>query len=176
MYDLPEPKPTAPAAGQATNPLTDAVVQAAVDHAIEKARRLGTTPAVVIGNTPAVTDQPGARRPAMSQRAVDLNTTILTSSVLVTALGGAVAGSFWASGHANPTVIGWVCACVVAAPAALAVPVLAVKGLMKSAKEVAQAAPPETNNYFNGPTRIHQDQRTDRTRNVGVWVRDQHQQ
>src|SRR4051794_16053633 len=37
-----------------------------------------------IGTAPPVSDQPGARRPAMSQRAVDLNTTILTSSVLVT--------------------------------------------------------------------------------------------
>ena len=129
-----------------------------------------------IGNAPAVTDQPGARRPAMSQRAVDLNTTILTCSVFVAALGGAASAFMCASGHADPTVIRWICACAVAVPAALAIPVLAVKGLMKSAKEVVQAAPPETHNHFNGPARIHQDQRTDRTRNVGVWVRDQHQQ
>ena len=168
MYDLPEPTPTAPAAGQATNPLTDAVVQAAVDHAIEKARRLGTTPAVVIGTTPPVTDQPGARRPAMSQRAVDLNTTILTSSVLVAALGGAASAFMWASGHADPTVIKWVCACAVAIPAALAIPVLALKSLAKSAKEVAQAAPPIIHQHFNG--NVHQEET--HTTIKGVWAKN----
>ncbi|WP_392971133.1 hypothetical protein [Streptomyces sp. LN245] len=60
MTALPEPTPTAPAVGQATNPLADSVIEAAVEHAIEKARRQGTTPDVVIGNTPPV-PQPDTR-------------------------------------------------------------------------------------------------------------------
>ena len=189
MTVLPEPKPTAAAAGQATPTDADRDTVRRLMAALDEITAQQPTAVRVdnpdipswedgprIGNTPAVTDQPGARRPAMSQRAVDLNTTILTSSVLVAALGGAASAFMWASGHADPTVIKWVCACAVAVPAALAIPVLALKSLAKSAKEAAQAAPPETHNHFNGPTRIHQDQRTDRTRNVGVWVRDQHQQ
>ncbi|MGW2384420.1 hypothetical protein [Streptomyces sp. NPDC001658] len=103
-----------------------------------------------IGTTPPVTDQPGTRRPPMSQRAVDLNTTILSSSVLTAMLGGATTSVLWASGQANPTVIAWICAGVVAAPAAIAIPVLALKGLMKSAKEVVAAAPPEIHQHYNG--------------------------
>lgn len=116
------------------------------------------SPVPPIGTTPPVTDQPGTRRPPMSQRAVDLNTTILSSSVLTAMLGGAATGVLWASGQANPTVIAWVCAGVVAAPAAIAVPVLALKGLMKSAKEVVAAAPPEIHQHYNG--HVYQDQRS----------------
>ena len=121
-----------------------------------------------IGTTPPVTDQPGTRRPPMSQRAVDLNTTLLSASVVITAVGGATSGVLWASGHANPTVIGWVCACIVAVPAALAIPVLALKGLMKSAKEVVQAAPPTITNHYSGT--VHQDRRQTHvnTKTVGV--------
>ncbi|MEU5043172.1 hypothetical protein [Streptomyces griseorubiginosus] len=108
------------------------------------------TPVPPIGTTPPVTDQPGTRRPPMSQRAVDLNTTILSSSVLTAMVGGAATGGLWASGQANPTVIAWVCAGVVATPAAIAVPVLALKSLMKSAKEVVAAAPPEIHQHYNG--------------------------
>ncbi|NUS25042.1 MAG: hypothetical protein HOV92_12580 [Streptomyces sp.] len=100
-----------------------------------------------IGTAPPV-DQPG--RPSMSQRAVDLNTTILSSSVLVAALGGAASAVMWASGLANPTALAWVCVCVVAVPAALAIPVLALKGLMKSAKQVAEAAPPVIHQHYSG--------------------------
>jgi hypothetical protein len=117
-----------------------------------------------IGTTPPVTDQPGARRAAMSQRAVDLNATILSSSVLAAALGGSTSAVLWASGQANPTVIAWICAGVVAAPAVIALPVLALKGLMKSAKEAIQAAPPEIHQHYNGyvdqrSTHIHSDTR-----------------
>ncbi|MFF4338103.1 hypothetical protein [[Kitasatospora] papulosa] len=100
-----------------------------------------------IGDTPPV-PQPG--RPPMSQRAVDLNTTILTSSVLVGALGASTTAVLWGSGHANPEVIAWVCGCVVGIPAALALPVLALKSLVKSAKEVVGAAPASVHNTYNG--------------------------
>lgn len=119
-----------------------------------------------IGTTPPVTDQPGARRPAMSQRAVDLNTTLISTSVVITALGGATSAVLWASGHANPTVIGWVCACIVAIPAALAIPVLALKSLAKTAKEVAEAAPPTINQHYSGY--IDQRQTHVNTKTVGV--------
>jgi hypothetical protein len=108
------------------------------------------SPVPPIGTTPPVTDQPGTRRPPMSQRAVDLNTTILSSSVLTAMLGGATSAVLWASGHANPEVIAWVCACVVAVPVAITLPVLAFKSLMKSAKEVVAAAPPVIHQHYNG--------------------------
>ncbi|GAA1377953.1 hypothetical protein GCM10009612_78330 [Streptomyces beijiangensis] len=52
-------------------------------------------------------------RPPMSQRAVDLNTTILSSSVAIGMGGLAVTGALWASSQANPTVIAWICGCAV---------------------------------------------------------------
>lgn len=109
-----------------------------------------------IGTTPAITNQPGSRRAAMSQRAVDLNTTILSSSVLVASLGGATCAVLWASSVANTTVIQWICGCAVAVPAAFAVAALAFKSFMKSAKDVVQAAPPQINQYYSG----HVDQRS----------------
>lgn len=126
------------------------------------------TPTPTIGTTPPVTDQPGTRRPPMSQRAVDLNTTLISSSVVIVALGGATSAVLWASGHANPTVIAWVCACAIVVPAALAIPVLALKSLMKSAKDVVQATPAEIHQHYNGPT--YQDHRQTHlnTRTSGV--------
>ncbi|WP_331445849.1 hypothetical protein [Streptomyces xanthochromogenes] len=115
-----------------------------------------------IGTAPAVA-QPG--RPAMSQRAVDLNTTLLSASVAIAAMGGAVAVVCWASRLANPVVIGWICACFVGVPAAIALPVLALKGLMKSAKEVVEAAPAEIHHHYSGP--VHQDQRNVSNTNRG---------
>lgn len=156
------PQPTATPAGQ---PLpTDtarrraAQIAAAVDAIYEPPTAIRITdPAIPswqdgprIGTTPPVTDQPGTRRPPMSQRAVDLNTTLISTSVVITALGGATSAVLWASGHANPTVIGWVCACIVVIPAALAIPVLALKSLAKTAKEVAEAAPPTINQHYSG--------------------------
>jgi hypothetical protein len=122
-----------------------------------------------IGTAPPV-QQPG--RAAMSQRAVDLNTTILSSSVLVAVLGGAASAFMWASGHANPTVIKWICVCAVAVPVVLAIPVLALKGLMKSAKEVVQAAPAEIHHHYNGDV----DQREIHSRTSGVWVKNTNHQ
>lgn len=121
-----------------------------------------------IGTTPPV-QQPG--RPGMSQRAVDLNTTLISSSVVIGMTGAATTGVLLASGQANPTVIAWVCACVVAVPAAIALPVLALKGLMKSAKEVVQAAPPVTHNHYGGAN-VYQDQRKVESKNTGLWVRN----
>jgi hypothetical protein len=168
------PQPTATPAGQPTNP-TDAVRAAAraqADQLLAAVNDAMThTPTAIrvedpdipswhdgprIGTTPPVTDQPGTRRPPMSQGAVDLNTTLICSSVVIVAIGGAASAILWASGKADPTVIAWICACAIAAPALLAVPILALKSLMKSAKEVAEATPPTHNHHYSG----HVDQRS----------------
>ena len=123
-----------------------------------------------IGAAPPV-PQPG--RPPMSQRAVDLNTTILTSSVLATALGGAATGILWASGQADPTVIAWVCGCVVAVPVALTLPVLALKSLVKGAKEVVQAAPAPVHHHYNGNVTVDQRSIHATTRGVIATTRNE---
>lgn len=122
------------------------------------------TPLPAVGTTPPVA-QPG--RPAMSQRAVDVNTTILTSSVLAATLGGSVTAVLWGSGQADPTVIAWICGSVVAVPVAIVLPVLALKGLMKSAKGVAEAAPATHHHHYNGDVTIDQRSINSRTRGLG---------
>jgi hypothetical protein len=56
---LPEPRPTT-VAGQPGPTLSDSILEAAVDKAIETAREEGTSPQVLIGNTPHVS-QPDSR-------------------------------------------------------------------------------------------------------------------
>lgn len=107
--------------------------------------------------------QPG--RPPMSQRAVDLNTTLLSASVATVALGGAGSAFLLASSYANATVIAWICGCAVAVPAVLALPVLALKALVRSAKEAAAATPAEIHHHYSGP--VHQDQRHVNNHNRG---------
>ena len=118
-----------------------------------------------IGDTPPV-PQPG--RPAMSTTASDISGVMIASGVPIFALGAAATGVLWGSGHADPTVIAWICASVVALPAVIAVPVLAVKGLMKSAKEVVQAAPPVIHQHYSGP--VHQ--RNIESNSRGIWVKN----
>lgn len=124
-----------------------------------------------IGTAPAV---PQSGRPPMSQRAVDLNTTILSSSVAIGMLGVAGTGVLWASSQANPTVIAWICGCAVGLPAAFAVPVLALKGLMKGAKQVAEAAPPTIHQHYTG--NVIQDQRQSHIRTSGVWAKTNYEE
>jgi len=103
----------------------------------------------------------------MSQKTVDLNTTILTSSLLTAVLGGTTTSILWASGQADPTVIAWICAGAISIPAAISLPVLALKSLIKNTKEAAQAAPPQINQYYTGP--VHQNQHTHlHTNNRGI--------
>jgi len=126
------------------------------------------TPLPAIGAAPPV-PQPG--RPPMSQRAVDLNTTMLSAGVTSVLLGGATSLVLWTSGQADPTVVAWICASAVALPAAITVPVLALKGLMKSAKEAVQAAPPVIHQYYNGTV----DQRHVENNSRGIWVKTTNQ-
>lgn len=155
-------------------PHIDAQLQqfrAAVDHATRTpTHHRDSTKLPAIGPTPPV-PQPG--RPPMSQRAVNLNTTILTSSVLTATLGGSTTAILWASGHANPTAIAWICGGIAAIPAALTLPVLALKGLMKSAKDVAQAAPAPVHHHYNGNVTV--DQRTITATNRGLIANTRNQ-
>ena len=158
MYDLPEPPATT--TGQADNPLADAVIRAAIDNAIHEARRRDASPQAVIGNATPV-QQPG--RPAMSGKATD-------DSVRMLAFGGmtlmvsAGAGIVMITSHwADPTVIGMICA----APAAIAVPILAVARLVRRAGE---AAPAEIHQTYTGD--VHQETRVTHTR--AVWSKTIH--
>jgi H+/gluconate symporter-like permease len=72
-----------------------------------------------------------------------------------------------ASEHANPTVIGMICA----APAAIAVPILALARLLRRAE---QAAPAEIHQTYTGT--VYQDQRNVHTTTRGVWARTNNQQ
>jgi hypothetical protein len=175
---LPDPEARQPHATQAGQPTPNVDHQTdqlwnAYDRAILEGRPYNiptfykdATKPPAIGPTPPV-PQPG--RPPMSQRAVDLNTTILSSSVLTAVLGGSTTAVLWASGHANPTVVGL----IVAAPAVLAIPVLALSRLVKRAKETVEATPPVIHQHYNG-TVIH-DERTLNTQNRGIWASTRNQ-
>lgn len=165
MNRLPEPparQPHAPQAGQPTDEALRRAAQiaAAVDAIYEQPTSYrDPSPIPAIGPTPPV-PQPG--RPPMSQRAVDLNTTILTSSVLTAVAGCSITSILWASGHADPTTVGL----IVAAPAALAIPIIALSRLAKRAKEVVAAAPPVINQHYTGT--VVQDSRTVHAKTTGV--------
>ena len=147
MSVLPEP-PAATAAGQAANPLTDAVLRAAVDNLVHEARRDSTSP-------PARKPE----RPAMSSKATDDSVRMIAFGgmfLMVSAGGGIV---MVASDFADPTVIGMICA----APAALALPILALARLARRAKPE-----PEIHNHFSGPVR----QETSIDQRKAVWQKN----
>lgn len=146
MYDLPEP-PAVTTAGQAHNPLTDAVIRAAIDNAIHEARRAETAP------PPAKRE-----RPAMSGKATDDSVRMIAfgGMTLMVSAGG---GILMVTSHfADPTVIGMICA----APAVIALPVLAVARL---ARRFGEAAPTEIHQTYTG--NVHQETRITHTR--AVW-------
>lgn len=162
MYDLPEPKPTAPAAGQAR--LDDQAQQLVA--AVEEAMRTPTSyrdnsPVPQIGSAPPV-DQPG--RPSMSPRATDASVMMIAGGFLSLCLGAAVSAVLHFSGTANETVVIALCA---GPPAAF----LAAKSLIKGFK---QAMPDEIHNHYSGP--VHQDQRNVHTSTRGVWAKTNNQQ
>jgi hypothetical protein len=167
-------QPNAPQAGQPTiNPNALAFLND-VEDALAEANRPAKTiptyfrdhnPIPAIGTAPPV-PQPG--RAAMSEKAVDDTARMIGASVVIAVAGGSTTAVLWASGHANPTVIAWVVGGIVAVPAVLALPVLALKGLMKSAKEVAQAAPATHNHHYSG--NVYQDHRSTHTETRGIWA------
>jgi hypothetical protein len=171
MYDLPEPTPTAPAAGQADNPLTDSVMQAAVRDFITQTSYRNNDPDVPshedgprVGTTPPV-QQPGI--PAMSARTTEITRSVMYASMATVPPGLIAVAVMVASEHANPTVIGMICA----APAAIAVPILALARLFRSAKE---AEPDVHHHSYSGP--VYQDQRNVHSSTRGVWAKTNNQQ
>lgn len=167
-------QPYAPQAGQPTLTATDEQridrIADAFNQALEEATKVPTfykdpSPVPTIGTAPPVA-QPG--RPPMSKAASDVSGVLIASSLPIVALGAAATGILWGSGQADPTVIAWICGGVVALPAAIALPVLALKGLMKSAKEVAQAAPATHNHHYSG--NVYQDHRSTHTETRGIWA------
>lgn len=155
MRDLPEPKPAAPTAGQTVNPLTDAVIEAAVRDAIHQTSYRDTTPVPRYGSAPPV-PQPGA--PAMSQTATDIGRAAIFCGLATVPPGLVVTAILLASQQADPVVIGMICA----APAALAVPILAIAKLIRGARPE-----PEVHQHFHGPV----TQTTTHTENRGVWAK-----
>jgi hypothetical protein len=129
---------------------------AAVDEAMTAYR--DQTPVPEYGSMPPV-PQPG--RPPMSQRAVDVSTMMLSAGAATIPPGAVVIGVMLASGHANPTVIAWICS----APAALAVPILAIARVLRRVKD---AAPDVHNHHYAGP--VHQQHTHNTTR--GVWAKN----
>ncbi|MER5613282.1 hypothetical protein [Streptomyces sp. NPDC002215] len=114
------------------------------------------TPLPVVGTASPVT-QPGV--PPMSQRATDISRVMLAAGVATVPPGLIAIGILVASEHADLTVIGMICA----APAALAIPILAVASLLRRAKDVL---PAEHHHHYTGT--VVQDQRSITTTTRGV--------
>ncbi|MFF4034859.1 hypothetical protein ACFYZ2_34815 [Streptomyces sviceus] len=123
-----------------------------------------TSPLPAHGDMPPVV-QPGV--PPMSQRAVDAGRLMLTAGLATVPPGLIAIGVLIASRQADPTVIGMICA----APAAVAVPVLALARLFT---RVADAAPDEHHHHYEGP--VYQDRRNVHTRTTGVWAKTNNHQ
>ncbi|GGV91647.1 hypothetical protein [Streptomyces massasporeus] len=114
------------------------------------------------GPTPPV-EQPGI--PPMSQRTTETARAVMFCSLATVPPGLIAVAVMVASEHANPTVIGMICA----APAAIAVPILAVARLLRGAKDLP---PAEVHHHYAG----HVDQRTVHTKTTGLWARTNNQQ
>ncbi|WP_141205248.1 hypothetical protein [Streptomyces griseorubiginosus] len=119
-----------------------------------------TSPLPAHGDMPPVV-QPGV--PPMSQRAVDVSRLMLTAGLATVPPGLIAIGVLIASREADPTVIGMICA----APAAVAVPVLALARLFR---RIGEAAPDEHHHHYTGP--VQQEHTTTHTR--GIFARTHH--
>lgn len=114
------------------------------------------------GPTPPV-QQPGT--PAMSQKTTEITRAVMFCSLATVPPGLIAIGVMVASEHADPTVIGMICA----APAAIAVPILALARLLRGAKPE-----PEVHNHYSGT--VYQDQRNVHSSTRGVWAKTTNQQ
>ncbi|MEU3521822.1 hypothetical protein ABZ770_42455 [Streptomyces sp. NPDC006654] len=117
------------------------------------------SPVPTVGTAPPV-PQPG--RPPMSQRATDASALMLSASVASVPIGGMTSLVLYTIGHTDPTSL----AIAASAPAALAVPILALALLVKRAKA---AAPDVHHHHYNAPV----DQRTVNADARGVWAKNQ---
>jgi hypothetical protein len=117
------------------------------------------TPTPVTGTAPPV-PQPG--RAPMSQRATDASALMLTAGLATVPPGLIAIGVLVASDYADPAVIGMICA----APAAIAVPILAVARLLRGAQELM---PAEHHHHYEGS--VHQEHRNVSTQTRGIWAK-----
>lgn len=124
------------------NPLTDAVMAAAVRDAIHQTSFRDETPLPLTGDAQPVA-QPG--RPPMSQRATDASTLMLSGGVASVLVGGAVSLVMWSSGEADPVVVG----IVFGAPTTL---LLALGRVLRRA---GQSMPDEHHHHYKGL--VHQE-------------------
>jgi len=164
MNALPDPmQPTAEAAGQpsAQDRAEAARLLAALDQIPTSFR--DETPVPAVGNALPVV-QPG--RPPMSQKATDASVLMLSAGAASLPIGGMTALVIYTLGNANPVSL----TVGALAPAALAVPILALSRLVKRAK---QAAPDVHNHHYNGD--VHQDYSTVNTTTRGVWAHTRNQ-
>jgi hypothetical protein len=158
MTVLPEPTPTAPAAGQAHLDTQAAQMLAAIEDAMRTPTSYrDDNPIPAIGSAPPVL-QPG--RPAMSQGATDASVMMLAGGATTVMVGGTAAVLMYVSQFADPIV----CALVFGAPTAL---VLAISRLVKRAKPE-----PDVHHHYSGPV----DQRHVQTTTRGVWAKTNNQQ
>lgn len=145
--------PAAPDGQRATDPLTQAIAEAAVEDVLRKSFR-DDSPLPAVGSTPPV-PQPG--RPPMSQSATDTSMLMLSGGITTALVGCTAAVLMYVSQFADPVV----CGLVFGAPTAL---VLALARLMKSGK-----TKPAPEIKIQGD--VHVDQRTVRTSTRGVWAK-----
>jgi hypothetical protein len=122
------------------------------------------SPVPTVGTAPPV-PQPGI--PPMSARTTEITRAVMYASLATVPPGLIAVAVMVASEHANPTVIGMICA----APAAIAVPILALARLFRSAKE---AEPDVHLHNYSGP--VYQDQRNVHSSTRGVWAKTNNQQ
>lgn len=118
-------------------------LMAAVDDVMETPTSYrDTTPLPVVGDALPVA-QPGV--PPMSQRTTDTLRAVMFASVATVPPGLIAIGILVASEHADPTVIGMICA----APAVIA---LAIARLVRSA---GKAVPPTIHQHYTGTVNQH---------------------
>ncbi|MEW2415310.1 hypothetical protein AB0953_16565 [Streptomyces sp. NPDC046866] len=108
-----------------------------------------------VGDTPPI-PQPG--RPPMSQKATDASVLMLTAGLATVPPGLIAIGVLIASDYADPTVIGMFCA----APAVIALPILAVARLLRGAQGIGG----EHHHHYNGP--VSQQHHTVSTQTRGL--------
>ncbi|MDX3017342.1 hypothetical protein [Streptomyces acidiscabies] len=160
-------EPTAPVGAALSEAAAEAEAARIIADAYRPAPTLptsyrDTSPLPAHGDTPPV-PQPGI--PPMSQRAVDASRLILTTGLATVPPGLIAIGVLIASRQADPTVIGMICA----APAAVAVPVLALARLFTRA---AETVPDTHHHHYEGPVR--QESTTTHTRAVFARTHNDH--
>jgi hypothetical protein len=103
----------------------------------------------------------------MSARTTEVTRSVMYCSLATVPPGLIAVAVMVASEHANPTVIGMICA----APAAIAVPILAIARLVRRAGE---AAPAEINHNYSGT--VYQQHTETHSHTRGVWAKNTNRQ